>query len=170
MAQLTSGVASAISTGLGVAGTLAGTFSQVSASKAAAANAKQSAKIARDQASARAEQLRLDATRMRGSQRASIGGSGIRGDAFQDVINDSNYDAELDALTAEYEGTLQSNSYKAQAKQYKNQGKQALIGGLIGAGAQALGGYGAWKQQQEYSAVKGWEEDEPKYKLQGGGR
>jgi len=155
MAALSSSTAQLISTGIQVAATAAGTYAQISASNAAASNAKQSAKIARDQAAERAEQLRTDAIRLRGRQTASAGGTGIRSDAFNDIMADSNYDAELDALTAEYEGTLQSNSLKGQAKQFKNDGKQSLISGVMGAGAKALGGYGDWKNSQDYNKVKG---------------
>jgi len=144
--ELTGSTAQLISTGVQTAATVIGAVSQIGAANAEASSAKENAKIADAQAASRADAIRRDAAMMRGAQKAAGGATGLRSDAFDDVIADSDYEAELDAMTAIYEGKLQSRAYKSQASQAKADATSTAIGGVIGAGAQAMSGYAAWKR------------------------
>jgi hypothetical protein len=136
---------SAVSAGVGAAGSLISGFSQnAQANKQAAIN-EANAKIAEDQANADAAAIANKAANVRGAQRAASGASGIQGSGFADAIADSDIEAKLDEQTAIYNGRLQARNYRAAAAAARSTGSGALMSGVMGAGTQALSGYGNWK-------------------------
>lgn len=145
----TSGTLALFASGLGAVGSLVGGFGQAAASRRDATIADQNATFADQQAKARQDMIRREAAKLRGKQRAEIGASGVTlaGSGF-DVMEDSAVEAELDALTAGYEGKLQSRALRAEAAANRQDARGALFKGVVGAGAQALSGYGAWKAYQ----------------------
>lgn len=82
----------------------------------------------------------------RGSQISAVAGSGVElsGSAL-DVINESMFEFELDQAIAKEDFRLQRASLKAQ-------GRQALVGGFMGA---ASAGLGAAEKMSVYGAGKG---------------
>ena len=136
---------------LGAAGSLASGYSQAAAYKQDAKIAEENAVIAEQQAAARQDMIRREAKKLRGAQRASVGAAGITldGSAF-DVMEDSAVEAELDALTAGYEGKLQARAYATEAAAKRYAAKGSIFEGVTGAGAQALSGYGAWLRMDEH--------------------
>lgn len=134
----TLGLASAA---LGVVGTAT---SAIAASKAAGAQAQiaeQQAKVAQDQASVKAGEVARDT-----KQRLAAGRAGAQQNGFEltgsvgDLLNQTARQGQLDYLTAVYDGSMQATGLNASAKMYRQQGKNALISGAIGAAGQALGG------------------------------
>lgn len=110
---------------------------------------RQQARIEQQQAVAREEQQRRQASQVLGKQRAAIAQSGIgSGGSALDIYEQSKTMAELDALTIRYEGDMRAKGLLAQADAAQTQAKQAKIGGLIGAGASALKGYGTYTQMK----------------------
>lgn len=131
--------------GTAAVGSLVGGFSQASADRRDAKIADQNAEIATEQAGARQDMIRREAKKLRGGQRASVGASGITmdGSAF-DVMEDSAIEAELDALTAGYQGKLEARAYRSEAAAKRYHASSSIFEGTVGAGANALSGYGAW--------------------------
>lgn len=134
-----------LASGTAAVGSLVGGFAQAAADRRDAAIADQNADIAEDQARARQDMIRREARKLKGAQRAAAGAAGITldGSAF-DVMEDSAIEAELDALTAGYEGKLEARAYRSAAAAKRYSARSALFEGVTGAGAQALSGYGAW--------------------------
>lgn len=140
-ASTTSAVAGAFNS----VGSLVSGFQQSSADRYNARVADQNAEIAQQQAQQKADAIRRDAVRLRGAQSAAAGASGVTQDSFADVMADSATEAELDALNAIYEGKMSARSYKSQGRAYRSSASDAISGGLVGAGANALSGYNNWK-------------------------
>lgn len=134
-----------VSAGVGAAGSLISGVAQNAQAGRQASTYDANAKIAEDQAAANAASIRNKAVRVRGSERAATGASGIAPSGFADAINDSDIEAELDAQTALYNGRMAARNQRAQAGATRDAGKAALVGGVIGAGTKALSGYGSWK-------------------------
>lgn len=135
----------ATSAGVGAVGSLISGFAQNAQANRAAGIADSNAKIVEQQAAADAATIANRAARVKGSQQAAAGASGIQGSGFADAIADSDVEAELDRQTALYNGRIAARNQRAQAQQDRQSGKAALLGGVIGAGTKALSGYGAWK-------------------------
>lgn len=138
----TLGLASAA---LGVVGTAT---SAIAASKAAGAQAQiaeQQARVAQDQASVKAGEVARD-TR----QRLAAGRAGAQQNGFEltgsvtDLLDQTARQGQLDYLTAAYDGSVQATGLNSSAKMYRQQGKNALISGAIGAAGQALGGVSSY--------------------------
>lgn len=146
MAELTAETASLVATGIGAAGSLVGGFAQASASRRDAKISDRNAEIAQQQASARQDLIRREARKLKGAQRAAGGASGLTQDSLFDVMEDSAMEAELDALTAGYEGKLQARSYRSAADAQRYDANSSIFAGVTGAAAEALSGYGAWKR------------------------
>lgn len=135
-----------IAGGIAAVGSIVSGISQNSAAKANAKASDNAAEVAQDQAARRADAIRQNAHRLRGEQSAAYGASGVtqEGSPFS-VMQDSEYEAELDALTATYEGKIQADSLKAQGRAQRRSGHEAVVAGVVGAGTAALSGYGNWK-------------------------
>jgi hypothetical protein len=106
------------------------------------------ADIARSTAGRREEQMRRASRQVLGKQRAGIAqaGVGFTGSSL-DLMDQSSFMAELDALNVRYEGNLRSHGLMAQAQQdlysaraYEASGKNAMKQAYISAGASLLSG------------------------------
>jgi len=135
-----------LAAGVSAAGSIAGGFAQAAGGRRDAGIADENAGIARDQAAARQDMIRREARRIKGQQRAAGGASGLTQDSLFDVMEDSAIEAELDALTAGYEGKLQARGYRSEAQAARAGARGSIFQGVTGAGAQALSGFGAWKR------------------------
>lgn len=106
----------AVGTGVAVAGTMAQGEAQRKATDYNRQVAENNAKQQADAAAFEAEKVRERGRRLVGSQRASLGASGIDlSGSAEDVMFDSAISNELDALAAEYQGKVGSNRSMAQA-------------------------------------------------------
>jgi hypothetical protein len=87
--------------------------------------------------------LRREQRQEIGKQIASIGGLGIApSGSVTDVIRQNIENQEMDALTLRYRAEIDRAGLKAQAKMKQFEGKQALYGGIAGAGGKLLSSFG----------------------------
>lgn len=89
----------------------------------------------------------LDAATIAGQERAATGesiaasaanGVSVGSGSAADLIRQNAIEGEWDALSARYNARSQAYALRQQAKQVKKAGRQALIGSVLTAGAQAL--------------------------------
>jgi hypothetical protein len=136
----------AAAAGVQAAGSLVSGIAQAQKAKAEQHAAEQNSEIAQDEAAAQAQAIREKARRVRGSNIAAIGASGVTMDgSFADALTDSDINSELDAQTAIWNGELEAKNQKAQAKASGAASGASLFGGVANAGSQALSSYGSWK-------------------------
>jgi len=87
--------------------------------------------------------LRREQRQEIGRQIASAGGSGLDfSGSVTDVIRQNIENQEMDALTLRYRADIDRAGLKAQAKMKQYEGKQALYGGIAGAGGKLLSSFG----------------------------
>lgn len=134
-----------VSAGVGAVGSLVSGVSQAGQAKRQAQVAEANADQARQQGEEQANLIREKALRLRGANRAAAGASGVDISSFNDVFDDSDISAELDAQTAIRNAKQQANNFKAEAAAQKSSRFGSIFGGVVGAGTQALQGYGSWK-------------------------
>lgn len=126
------------------------------ASQAANYNAiikQQQAAVERQQAGAREEQSRRQSRQVLGQQQAALAQAGIgMGGSALDISDQSEFLAELDALTLRYEGDLKARGLLASAEQSLYEGRAAIAAGenartasYISAGASLLSAAGTYK-------------------------
>jgi hypothetical protein len=137
--------------GIGAAGSAISAVGQYSSSRSAAAADEQNADLAIQQGQSEASIIRERAGRAAGANRAAIGGSGVDVSGFDDALMDSATNAELDAQTALWNRKTEAANYRSRARQSRSAGAGAIVGGVLGAGAQALSGYGNWKMLKAYN-------------------
>ena len=117
---------------------------------------RQNARLAEWQGNSEATAIREKARRLSGQNRAAIGASGVDiSGSFLDALMDSDINAELDAQTALWNRKTEAENYRSRARQSRSTGQGALIGGFLGAGAQAMQGYGNQKVMNAMSAEPG---------------
>lgn len=140
--------ATATAVGATVASTAVATLG-VGASALASANAASyQADLARSQAKQAQEQASLKAGEVarEGRQRMAATRAGALQNGFEltgsmnDLLDQTDRQGQLDYLTAVYDGSVQATGLNASAKLYKNQAKNAIIGGVLGMGSKVLGG------------------------------
>jgi hypothetical protein len=68
------------------------------------------------------------------------GGGSIAGGSAQDLIYQNSLEIEFAALNAKFTAAGEARGYRFRAKQERQAGKNALIGGILGAGAAAVTG------------------------------
>jgi|GEM_PF-4930844 len=141
--------------GVGAVGSLVSGVAQAGQARGAARVAEANARAAVDQGQAEADLIRERARRLRGGNRAAAGASGVDISSFADALDDSDIAAELDAQTAIRNAKQQANNFKAEARSQRSSGAGSIIGGVIGAGTQALQGYGNWKLLKTMSPAAG---------------
>jgi len=101
--------------------------------------ADQNAQIALQQGAENARRQRIVNTKQLGAIRANVGASGVTLDGSPlDVLEESARAAELDALSIEHQGQLQAWGYQNSASLYRQNARQALTGGYMGAAAALL--------------------------------
>lgn len=133
--------ATVASTAVATVGTAASALASSNAAEFQAQLAKRQAEQAQDQASIKATEVARE-----GKQRLAAARAGAIQNGFEltgsmnDLLEQTDRQGQLDYLTAVYDGSVQATGLNATAKNYKNQASNALIGGALGAGAQALGG------------------------------
>jgi len=87
--------------------------------------------------------LRREQRQEIGRQIASAGENGIAlSGSVTDVIRQNIGNQEMDALTLRYRAEIDRAGLKAQAKMKQYEGKQALYGGIAGAGGKLLSSFG----------------------------
>lgn len=117
-----------------------------------AALAAQRAESVRSVYSSREDQARRRQRLFLGRQRAGAAESrtGLGG-TNADLLHQSEVEAEFESLNIRYEGDLEARGLLAQADTFRTQAtnarraaKGAKMGGLLGAGAAAISGYGSY--------------------------
>ena len=127
-------------------GSIVSGIGQHQAAKSQARADQQNARLAEWQGESEATAIRERARRLSGESRAAIGASGVDiSGSFLDALSDSDINAELDAQTAVWNRKVEAGNYQFRARQTRAAGQGALIGGFLGAGSQALQGYGNQK-------------------------
>ena len=155
---MSSSTAATVGTTIQAIGTLASAGAQYQSAQYGKAMAEQNAKIAEQQGLASLRQGALEqeriarrARQIQGQQRALYGASGvdISSGSPLEIQASTEYMAAQDKALVRYNAELkkwgfdvESANYKAQAQQYGNMGKSAIVGGLLGAGSTILNGSG----------------------------
>lgn len=134
-------VMSAIGLALGVAGSLYQGAAQKAAAKYNTAMERRNAEIAKIQGQEQERMQRVNAARQMGYSRAAIGKSGVqRSGSVLDQLSYSAGEAELDAQKIRFGTNENVLAHNARADLYKAQGKQAMMGAVLGAGTSLLTG------------------------------
>lgn len=102
--------------------------------------ARQNADRVAQQTAVQSEQQDREQRMRRGANIAAAGGSGVGLDSFGDILQQNAMQERLDILTLESEGLLQQQNFESQASLAKQRGKNAQIGGYVGAASSILGG------------------------------
>lgn len=140
-ATATAAGVSAIGTGVSMLGTGAQALASSNSAEFQAKLAKAQARQAQGQASVKASEVARDTKQRSAALRAGALQSGFAMEgSMSDLLYQSERQGELDYLTAVYDGSVQAMGLRATAANYKRQAGNALIGGALGMGAQALGG------------------------------
>lgn len=135
-------VLTAAAAGVGAVSAQQAARAQEDAANFNAAVAKNEATAHAQQAAFDAEQIRNKNRRLLGAQRAAYAASGVdpnQGSPLA-VAEDTKIQGELEALTAIYTGKIGSSSASAQAKLEKMRGNNARTAGNIGVATSLLGG------------------------------
>ena len=132
-------------------------FAQSAQARGQADVADQNARLAQQEAAADAAKIGAQGNQIRGAQEAGAGASGVQGPGFADVIHSSDYQSALDAQTTLWDGKVRAANYQAQAEAARRAGTNAIIGGVIGAGADALSSYGRWNYLTELGKKNGFD-------------
>lgn len=148
-----------VSAGVGAAGALVSGVSQVGQARRQEAVADANAKEAENQGAAEADLIRERARRLASSNRANAGASGVDPSSFADALLDSDISSEMDAQTAIRNAKMQANNFRAEGAAAKSSIAPTAIATGIGAGSQALSGYGSWrllKTMNSGASSTGW--------------
>ena len=148
-----------------VAGSVISSYQQYRAGQIEKKVSDQQAGILEGDASRAIESGQEDARifRMRGrmaggSQAQGFAASGVKlsGSPLL-VLEETKRESELDAMKAEYGGQLQAKRLRDEARFRRYAGKQAEIGGMMGAGTTlltgGLGGFGQYQRQAQAQAL-----------------
>jgi hypothetical protein len=129
-----------------VAGTAASALGALSSAQSQSAAAKYNAKISENNALAAKQQAAADEDRQRrlsvqaiGAQRAAYGASGVSLEGSPlDILEQSAYNAELDAQTIRWQGEVAAAGYGNQAILDRSKSNSALNTGYAEAGSSIL--------------------------------
>lgn len=133
--------ATVASTAVATLGVGASALASSNAAKFQAGLAEQQAKQAQDQASVKAGEVAREGRQRLAATRAGAIQNGFElGGSMGDLLDQTDRQGQLDYLTAVYDGSVQATGLNATAKNYRNQASNALVGGVLGMGAKALGG------------------------------
>lgn len=120
------------------------------------------AKEATRQGAIEEKQQRLRVAQIKGQQRTGFAGAGVTVDSgsSMDILADTAYLGEQDALTIRHNAAMkgwslkaQAANYSAQSGMYSAQGSNAYTSGLINAGGSLLSGAGdAYYRYKQYNA------------------
>jgi hypothetical protein len=131
------------STGVALLGTGASALASHNAAEFQAKLQQSQAQQAQDQASVKAGEVARESKQRTAATRAGglQNGFELTG-SIGDLLAQTERQGQLDYLTAVYDGSVQATGLQASAQMSKRAASNALIGGALGAGAQALGGVG----------------------------
>ncbi len=148
--------ATALSTGIGVYGSIQQSKAQQAQAEYQSEVAKRNQELAEQQASAQRKSAydnmiarRQETARLIGKQRAAMGASGAAVDVGSnlDLQEDTAYQGEIDAINehqkgmdAAYNAEIQAWNYGTQAEAYESQADSAGSNAWMGAAGSALGG------------------------------
>lgn len=112
--------------------------------------AGQNATAAQQQANAKEELIRRENAQRLGTQRAQAAQSGFdpSSGSLLKIQGDSAANAELDALTARYEGQMQGLSYNNQAAGFRSQASNAKTTGMFNAAGALLSARASYGKSQ----------------------
>lgn len=137
------------STAVAVIGTGASALASANAAEFQADLQRQQAQTAQDQASVKATEVARDSKQRFSAARAGALQNGFElTGSMNDLLEQTERQGELDYLTAVYDGSAAATGLRASAKMSERSAEGALIGGALGAGAQALGGVGKYYQMR----------------------
>lgn len=132
-----------VGTAIAAGGQLFSGYQGMQAGNYSAQVAKNNARAAEQKSGFEANLIRERGEDIESSARAALGKSGVDPGASTSaaaVIGQSAQNTEMDALAAIYSGKLDANAQRAAGKLYKQQGRAAMVGGIIGAGSTLLTG------------------------------
>jgi membrane protein YqaA with SNARE-associated domain len=129
----------AISGGANVLGGVVGTMGTVAAENYNRKFAEGNQRLALQQAAEEAARVRRAGARRIGTMQAGFGAGNIAmsGSAAA-VLVDQARETELEARTALYQGALEARKWESEAKMAKMRRTSAIIGGVLGVGADLL--------------------------------
>lgn len=143
-----------------VASTAVGVISNLQEGNAAAKAAKFNQNISnynamktRQAGALEEDRVRREARKRIGLIRANVGASGLDGGSADDLLSESMFNAEMDALTVRYNYDAQATSYSMQAAMYGDQAKDARTASYLAAGQTLLrGATNLYKNNTDYGA------------------
>lgn len=101
------------------------------------------------------QQVRLQTAGVIGQQRANVGASGFAGDgSAMDVLSESSYNAEMDALNTRFNYKTKAQGYQMQSGLDEQRAASSRTGGRLSAASILLAGSGK-AYQQNYSDTAG---------------
>lgn len=132
-------VATAIAGVAAAGGALVQGFQQAGVARFNAKVAGQNAVIAQQQASADEDTIRRRQEKLRGSQIAAFGASGVTLEGSPlDIIGQDELEMEREALMARYGGTIGARRFGIDETEQRYRASNAEMGGYIGAGTALL--------------------------------
>ncbi len=120
------------------------------ASKAANYNRKidlYNANVTEQQGQIAETQLRQETARRLGAIRANVGASGLSGGSAADLLQESAYNAEMDALNIRYNAKTKATGYRMSAGLNASKAASEQTGGYLAASGILLAGAGKAYQQ-----------------------
>ena len=143
----------AIGLGLSVASKVASGIAEHGQLRASARADDENARLAELDGARQVEQTRRDARASDGAALVAqaMNGGGVGGGSALDLLEQSAKEREFAILNTRYQADGQARGLQLQAKQKRSAATGALIGGLLGAGAQALTGI---SQMRDAGAVR----------------
>jgi len=152
-ASATSATATTLGT-LGTALSIAGALSRGNAASAAgdynAQIARQNAILARQQSAEAERRFRIDSSKRMGAMRAAYSASGVTLEGSpMDVLEESFYTAEMDALTIRQGGRASAAAYKSEAQLSHMQGRAGQQAGYTSAAAELLRGASSYYKMRQ---------------------
>lgn len=155
----------ALSTFVSSVGALQQGTAAAKAAKFNASIARYNANVSQQAGQIEEDRVRRDSRRRIGRIRAAIGASGLDGGSADDLLADSMYQAELDALMTRFNYNNQAKGFAMQASMYNSAAGDAMTAGYIGAASALLrGGTNYYKNNNTYGA------GETPFKLGGGSK
>jgi hypothetical protein len=131
-----------LSTGLQAASSMFGAVAQANAYRSAAAMDLDNAKSAELQGAFEVTDIHRRGRAVQGEAMAALaeGGGSVDGGSARDVIYQNALDIEYAALSAHYSAESEARGYRFSAAQKRVAARASIVGGILGAGAAAIGG------------------------------
>lgn len=134
-------------TALAAAGAAYGAYTSRQNSKAQAQQAEQNANMAESQGRVEATRIRELGKKQASAARTQAAANGLDLNADNTVVDviddDINENSAKDAWTTFFNAKNQGSQYRSDASNYKIQGQNAVVGGVINVASSALSAYGS---------------------------